>query len=169
MSYTEHVLRLKRTLSYVRSIDGFLVKIGGFVYELEDMCRDGGCDPRLILEEVLSSSELYDSLARFSCYRSEIINAITSDPRHKILRKYLDVIHKVLSNIECRGEEQVVVTTPEATWVKEKREEVIIPVSRQQTRHKIPVGLRDPWDIVKILLIISIVSFIVVLILIITS
>ncbi len=120
----KYVDELGTALSYIHSIDGFLIKLGTVVHELEEMCRDNEeCSTVSIIREILKHPELRKRLSRFSCYTGEIIEIINSDPRHKILRKYVDVIRECLEDIECVEENKgVTVYTPEALWVKEKKE-----------------------------------------------
>ncbi|MCD6301143.1 MAG: hypothetical protein J7L82_03630, partial [Staphylothermus sp.] len=120
----KYVDELDYALSYIHSIDGFLVKLGTIVHELEDICKDSEeCNVHSIIKEILMHPKLRKSLSSFSCYTGEIVEMINSDPRHKVLRKYVNILKESLEQIECvkkgRG---VSVHTPEALWVKERKE-----------------------------------------------
>jgi len=113
------------SLSYVRTVDGFLIKLGSLILRIEDHCSNGACDPEELLNDVLRSAELKKYLEKFSCFKGDIYEAVMSDPRHKKIRKYLDVLRGVLEEIECVHSEAVdiVPVTPPALWVKERAEE----------------------------------------------
>ncbi len=156
---------LQYSLSYVKSLDGFLVKLDSIVYELEDICRREGCDPVSLFRNIISSNELREVLSRFSCYRGEIIESIRNDPRHRILRKYLDILSNVLENIECVEEGSIETVVPPATWVKEEGERIVVePV---ETSIRVRYRRWSVDSIGKLLLLVSIVLFIITLILII--
>ncbi|ADI31715.1 hypothetical protein [Staphylothermus hellenicus] len=121
----KYVVELADSLSYVRSIDGFLVKLGTIVVSLEDDCRNiSNCDPAVLLENILMHEKLSRYLSRFSCYLEDIVDAINSDPRHKVLRKYIGVLRGVLERIKCVESPGIQKTTPPALWVKEYREQM---------------------------------------------
>ena len=150
-------------LSYVRSIDGFLVKTSTLILELEDLCKDGGCDPAEYLRRILSDQRVGKYLMSFSCYTDTIIHLVSSDPRHRKLRKYLDIIVDALNKYGCSSgfRAEISVETPPALWVKESRigageryVERVRPVRRKPSRG------RDPEDIVVSLFYISIISLI---------
>ncbi len=157
----KYASELRDSLTYVRSIDGFLIKLGTLVIELEDLCRDSGCSVGDYLGNILSHDLLRDTLGRFSCYVDDIVESINNDPRHKILRKYIDVIRGALTNIPCRREFMVEKTTPPALWLKESRE--------REEGAGIKVTYRgrswsDPSRILKYLLVFSTILFIIALI-----
>ncbi len=113
------------SLSYVKSIDGFLIKTTTMVYNVEDYCRLAGCDPVETVERVLSDERVKKYLVAFSCYRDNIVSQINSDPRYKKLRRYTSILSSVLGSLECRGEAahaSIAVETPPALWVKEEAE-----------------------------------------------
>jgi len=161
----EYIVSLKNSLTYIRSIDGFLVKIGSIIYDLEDKCRDKTCDPKKLLKEILSAKELRSYLSRFSCYRDEIFEKINSDPRHKNLRRYFEVLKETLESIECTGEGEVILETPPATWAKERIEPRIVIEEEIRERKKFSFDL---YSLIKTLLIVSIAIFIITLVLIFT-
>jgi hypothetical protein len=157
----KYVVELRDSLMYVRSIDGFLIKLGTLVIELEDLCRDSSCSVEDYLRSILGNELLRDVLGRFSCYIDDIIESINNDPRHKTLRKYTDVIRDVLTNIPCRKGVEVEKTTPPALWFKESRE--------REEGVKVKVIYRgrswsDPSRILEYLLVFSIILFIIALV-----
>ena len=176
MDVKEYVTLLKNSITYIRSVDGFLVKLGSIVYEIEGICQDGTCDPVEVFKQVLYDDELVNVLKRFSCYKEEIRSAIERDPRHKILRKYVSIICERLGSIECVREESLETLTPPPTWFKEYREKpVIYEESSFGRKSSIMAGFRERVtgdnleNVVKILLVISMILFVITLILIIIS
>ena len=154
------------SLSYVKSIDGFLIKTTTLVYMIEDLCRNARCDPGEVLERVLGSPEVRRYLSIYSCYRDNIVGLISTDPRHKKLRKYVEVLGKALSSAECRGDMyhmEVSVETPPAVWAKEKAS---IPVIyEERPRRRLLRRPRDPEGIIIGIWTISIILFILYIIL----
>lgn len=120
-----YVAELADSLTYVRSIDGFLIKLGTIVLSLEDECRGtSNCDPSILLKNILQHDKVSRNLSRFSCYVEEIINTIMRDPRHKVMRKYIDILRDVLEKITCVESPEVERVTPPALWLKEHEEHV---------------------------------------------
>jgi hypothetical protein len=157
----KYVSEFRDSLMYVRSIDGFLIKLGTLVMELEDLCRDGGCSVEDHLRGILGNELLREVLGKFSCYLDDIVESINNDPRHKALRKYIGVIKEVLASIPCKREAEVEKTTPPALWLKESRER------EEGVRIKVIYRGRswsDPLRILKYLLAFSIILFIIALI-----
>ncbi len=149
------------SLSYVKSIDGFLIKTTTLVYMIEDLCRNARCDPGDVLARVLGSPNVRRYLSIYSCYRDNIINQIISDPRHKKLRKYIEVIGEALSSVECRGDMyhmKISVETPPAVWAKEEAGIPVVYESRPRKRVFRPP--RDPESIIIGIWTISIILFI---------
>ena len=135
----KYVDELGYALSYIHSIDGFLIKLGTVAHELEETCRDNEeCSTASIIREILKHPKLRKKLSHFSCYTGEIIKIINTDPRHKILRKYVDVIKECLEHIECVEEDKgVTVYTPEALWVKERKEKEYFVKTKTKISKKI--------------------------------
>jgi len=119
MDIERYVRMLAQSLTYVRSIDGFLVKLGSIAYEIESACKSVSCDPHEVFREMLFSDQLIEMLKPFSCYKDEVASVITSDPRHKVLRSYLDLIVARLEKLECIQEKAIETLTPPSTWFKE--------------------------------------------------
>ncbi len=124
-SVRRFAIDFRDSLSYVRTVDGFLIKLGSLILKIEDYCSGGSCDPEELLNDVLRSAELRKYLGKFSCFKGDIYEAVMSDPRHKKIRKYLGVLRGVLEEIECVPSEadDIVPVTPPALWVKERAEE----------------------------------------------
>lgn len=144
------VIDFRDSLSYVRTVDGFLIKLGSLILRIEDYCSNGACDPEEFLDNILRSVELKKYLERFSCFRGDIYEAVMSDPRHKKIRKYLNVLRRVLEEIKCVPSEatDIVPVTPPALWVKERVEE-----KRSRGIAKIVYESTGGFDIEKILII----------------
>ncbi|WP_244372447.1 hypothetical protein [Staphylothermus marinus] len=158
------VVELADSLSYIRSIDGFLVKLGTIVVSLEDECREiSNCDPAVLLENILMHEKLSRYLSRFSCYIDDIVDSINSDPRHKVLRKYTDVLRSVLERIKCVESTEIEKTTPPALWVKEYKEQTrqVKPIHRPVLRFKLNINTES---ILTMILLASIILYIISLI-----
>jgi len=122
LSVEKYVEQLKASFSYAKSVDTFLVKLGSVAYEIESSCTSSSCDSREVFKAVIYSGELAEYFKKLACYKSEVLERVISDPRHKILRKYLDIIENRLNTLECASEAGVEPLTPLATWVKEHYE-----------------------------------------------
>ncbi|RLG81173.1 MAG: hypothetical protein DRO13_01850 [Thermoprotei archaeon] len=118
--YEKYLGYLKDSLSYVRSIDGFLVKLSNVVYDLEEYCDKDVCDPVEVVKAILSSKELALHISRLSCHKDLVYSAIANDPRHRVLRKYLDVIRSILDSSECSDANALETHVYPATWAKER-------------------------------------------------
>ncbi len=154
------------SLSYVKSIDGFLVKTTTLVIELEDLCRDNTCSVEEYLYKVLTDQRVEKYLKSYACYLDNIVDAVKRDPRHKKIRKYLDILVKALSSYECRpgyGME-ISVETPSALWVKEYREKEI-PVSTKKPLLKSRIRRLSAEEMIISMFYASIILFIIYLIL----
>ncbi len=173
MDTREYIIMLKNAFTYIRSIDGFLIKIGSIVYELENQCRNGSCDPMEVFKKIIFDRELEENLSRFACYKEEIYNAIISDPRHKILRRYITVLMERLNSLKCVEEKPVETLTPPSTWFKESHEPILIP--RKERGRTSNIGFTRKTEktdleyLIKILLVAGIILFSITLILMITK
>jgi len=172
MDVREYVVILKNAFTYIRSVDGFLIKIGSIVYELENQCRNGSCDPMEVFKRIIFDRELEENLSRFACYKEEIYNAIMGDPRHKILRRYITVLMERLNSLKCVEEKPIETLTPPSTWFKESHEPILIPRKERGRISNIgfmwKIEKMDLEYLIKILLIASIILFIISLILMLT-
>lgn len=120
--------------TYVRSVDGFLVKLGSVIVEIEEYCKLSNCSPHVLLGEILSDDRLNKLLDRLSCYKDNVVRLITTDPRHRRLRDYLNVVTQSLEKHRCIEEESLSPQTPPPTWFKETVEagrEIITPYARK--------------------------------------
>lgn len=147
---------MRDSLTYVRSIDGFLVKLVSIIYEVEDYCDKYSCDSIGVFKSILMDESLDRVLSRFSCYLGEIVEAINTDPRHKILRKYIEVIKETLGSKKCVEEGVVETFTPQATWIKERAETIVVEPTEIRVKHR-RFGV---YGVLKIMLFISILLLI---------
>ena len=123
MSLDEDIVKyFVDSVSYVRSVDGFLVKLGSTIYAIEDRCREPSCDTRGAVKAFLDNRAVEQRLARLKCHWDMARDLITSDPRHAVLRKYLDLLDEKMSSLECVSPGSLVSETPDALWRKEALE-----------------------------------------------
>ncbi|MEM4664072.1 MAG: hypothetical protein QXP67_04000 [Desulfurococcaceae archaeon] len=90
-------------LKYVRSVDGFLVKLSSLLYDIQDECLGDSSCTKSCLEKALNHPMLREELSKLSCYVDMVEKMVTSDPRFKSLRDYADLLIGVLRGIECVG------------------------------------------------------------------
>ncbi len=113
------VRRFITEVSYVRTVDGFLVKLGSTFYLIEDLCRGPGCDPEEAIREFLGHPLVRQRLARLRCHWDVARGLITSDPRHMVIRKYINLLEDAMAEIKCVNPEALRVEVPDALWRKE--------------------------------------------------
>lgn len=164
VSINEYVDKLRRSIDYIKTIDGFLVKLSSIAYDIEDNCSSGICDSSDIFKKLIESNELADVLSRFSCYVGEIESFIKNDPRHRVLRKYLSIITDRLKTLKCIEDRRYDTLMPSPTWLKESYSEttsvsVVEVASKKRFSHrglyiKRFVSIENLW---KILFITSVV------------
>lgn len=128
----EYIDRLRSSVDFIKTIDGFLIKLSSIVYDIEDKCSSGFCNSIDLFKELVYSKELNDVFSRFSCYIGEIESIVTRDPRHRILRKYLSILINRLSSLECIEDKRYDTLTPSATWLKERISETGVFVDEKR-------------------------------------
>lgn len=165
----EYIEKLRSSVNYIKTIDGFLVKLSSIVYDIEDKCSSGLCDSINLFSKLMYSDELVSVFSRFSCYIGEIESIVRKDPRHRILRKYLSILVNRLSSLECIEDKEYDTLTPVPTWLKERISEsgvFVEEIPRTRTRRSLFWRnniVESSW---KILFIISIVLLIISLVII---
>ncbi|MEM1628049.1 MAG: hypothetical protein QXP02_03855 [Desulfurococcaceae archaeon] len=88
-------------LKYVKSIDGYMVKLSTLVYDLENTCLgDYDCVKDKLIY-VLRHPFVAKELSNLACYKDEILNTIETNPRFKNLRKYINVVEEAMKDIQC--------------------------------------------------------------------
>lgn len=97
----EVVKKVSGELKYVRSVDGFLVKLSTLLYDIVDECAGDVSCSRSNFERALRHTVLRNELSRLSCHRDVAIKIVSEDPRFKSLRSYLDIFESALEEIEC--------------------------------------------------------------------
>lgn len=113
--FEERVHVLASELKYVKSVDGYLVKLVSLAYDLEDQCYGDIIQAKRYFEKALRHPSVKYQLTSLSCYRDIVEATVQKDPRFKKLRDYIDVLNSVLAEIECR-EEKSLTTSREATF-----------------------------------------------------
>lgn len=107
-------------LKYIRSVDGFLVKLSSLLYDIIDECFGDSSCARSYFEKALNHPTLRQELARLSCHVDIVEKTLMGDPRFKLLRQYGDILMSVLGEIECvSGLPEI---SRDATFRLEKRE-----------------------------------------------
>ena len=157
--------RFVMEVGYGRSIDWYLVKLSSIVYEIEDLCRYSMCDSLELFNEFISNERVLKALEPLSCFKDDVVNIINSNPRFKILRKYVRTIESTLATLTCKETKELEIVPRPATWVIEEKIEK--QLSKKPIK-KIVVG-KPKWDIEKTITYIVIAIFIIGVILIIYS
>lgn len=101
----ELVKRTSAELRYVRSVDGFLVKLSTLLYDVSGECAGDSSCTRACFEKALRHPVLEKELSRLSCYKDVAFKMIAEDPRFKSLRNYIDVLRRALDETMCSGTE----------------------------------------------------------------
>lgn len=84
---------------YVRSIDGFLVRLSSLVYRIKEISREFGSDPLEIFNHILMCEEVRIALKPLVPYVETIHEVIKNDPRHKILRPFANYLLALLKTL----------------------------------------------------------------------
>ncbi len=100
----ERVKAVAGELGYVKTVDGFLVKLSTLLYEITNECFGNPECARGLFEKALKHPLLARELSRLSCYADAVKKTVEADPRFRDLRTYSDVLLGVLASLECRGE-----------------------------------------------------------------
>jgi len=120
--FEERVKVLASEIRYVKSVDGYLVKLSSLAYDIEEYCYGDVDRARELFEKALRHPLVMSELKTLSCYKDVVEANIQRDPRVKKLREYSSVLFKVLSEIPCREGKPLSVSR-EATFRVEKAEE----------------------------------------------
>ncbi len=103
------------------SVDGYLINLGGLVFEVEDygaFCKEyrAVCPPnfdlRNVFRKVLSCAEVINALSPLAGHVDDVKELVYSSPRHKSLRPYLDIIIEVLNRMPLSEKELEVMRPP---------------------------------------------------------
>ncbi len=157
--------RFVMEVSYGRSVDWYLVKLSSIAYEIEDLCKYGVCDSLELFNEFINNERVLRVLEPLSCFKEEVVNMIHSNPRFKILRKYVKIIESTLTTLICKEAKELEIMPRPATWVIEEKIEKQLP---RKPIKKIMIG-KPRWDIEKTITYIVIAIFIIGVILVIYS
>jgi len=157
--------RFVMEVGYGRSVDWYLVKLSSIAYEIEDLCRHNVCDSLELFNEFINNERVLRALEPLSCFKDEVVDTINSNPRFKILRKYVKIIESTLTTLICKEAKELEIVPRPATWVIEEKIEKQLP---KKPIEKIMVG-KPRWDIEKTITYIVIAIFIIGVILIIYS
>lgn len=157
--------RFVMEVGYGRSIDWYLVKLSSIAYEIEDYCRQGICDSIKLFNEFINNERVLKALEPLSCFKDDVISTINSNPRFKILRKYVSTIESTLATLTCKETRELEIVPRPATWVIEEK---IEKRALRKPIKKIDM-VKTKWDIDKIVTFTVISVFIIGLILIIYS
>ncbi|MEM2004449.1 MAG: hypothetical protein QW705_01745 [Zestosphaera sp.] len=97
-----------------RSIDGYLILLGGLVLEIEERGAQWApdYDPREVLRKVLSCAEVAKALSPLAGYAEDVEDLVNSGPRHKSLRPYLGIITEFLNGMPPSRKKLEVVRPP---------------------------------------------------------
>lgn len=98
--FLDHIMyRFVSDTKLVRSVDGFLVKLNSLVFEIEDFAKTFGHNPEELFRKVLTYPEVIEVLKPLAGYALDVERIIASDPRHKSLRPYLNVLTTFLREL----------------------------------------------------------------------
>ncbi len=88
------IRRLVAEAKTTHSVDGYLILLGGLVFEIEDLggLRAADYNPREVLRKVLSCAEVAEALSPLANYVEAVRSLVNSGPRHRSLRPYIDLI-----------------------------------------------------------------------------
>lgn len=120
------------------SVDGYLILLGGLVFEIEEFrgFRMFDYDSREILKKILSCAEVVEALSPLANYIEDVRDIVYSSPRHKSLRSYLDIITETLSKIPPSEKKLEVLRPPLSVLDTVPSTK---PESRTRDLHYIPV------------------------------
>ena len=159
-------LEYARSVAYARTVDWYLIKLQIALDKLSE--RYPHIDKGVLLEKLLVHPRVREVLESLACERSLALQLIEEDPRHKSLRPYINVIAKVLEDIECL-QQPALEMARDATYRIEYEEkygvEANVPVKHRRPRIRFPVPRvrlsflpRDLPEHVKVLIVLSIIG-----------
>lgn len=92
-------------VSYVRSVDGLLIKFGSLISEIWRLTHPfDDASARQLLSRVLLSERVLKALSPFSDHVNELKFMVESDPRHRLLRSYIsDIVNAMNEAKKHRG------------------------------------------------------------------
>ncbi len=88
-------------LETVRTIDGYLVKLDSVVYKLRELCSEDKDCVKEYLTVVLNNGRVKNQMRALACHVEDAISLISSSPRFRGLRIYVDELRNYLATIEC--------------------------------------------------------------------
>lgn len=133
-------------LKYVKSIDGYMVKLSTLVYDLENICLNDDNCTREKLKYVLKHPLVVKELSNLVCYKDEVLSAVEFNPRFKNLRKYNDVFVDILGTTKC-AEGKELERTRDATFRIEHEE---VGVENSVRSRKIDTMLKKPLELLRV-------------------
>lgn len=133
---SEKVKVIASDLRYVKSVDGFLVKLSSLIYDISDECLGEEKCIRMYFEKALVHPLLRQQLERLACYTDVVEKLVLGDPRFKVLRNHLETLLSTLRELKCT--EPGLEIAREATFRIERAEEKAekVPVPQPQVAAK---------------------------------
>lgn len=122
---------------YIRTITGFLERLGSLAFKVTDISKEFGLNAREVFELILSCDEVRESLRPLVPYIEYIREQILSDPRHKTLRPYLEILLETLMKIP--PSEKILMYTRESLQQIEQYEQ-----ERFESESPIAIPIREP-------------------------
>jgi len=95
----------------VRSVDGYLIAVGLLLSRLRDLYPSEQ-ESREVLRKVLGCDEVREALRPLARYVNVVEFKLRTDPRHRSLAKYVDLLIATLSGLEPSYKELEVVRPP---------------------------------------------------------
>jgi|GEM_PF-891158 hypothetical protein len=93
-----YIERFVAETSTCKSVDCYLIKLDSLIYRIEDYF--GRERALIVFDKMLKCEEIRESLRPLAGYASEAERLVLSDPRHKLTRKYRDLILTTLKELE---------------------------------------------------------------------
>lgn len=129
-----------RSVAYARTVDWYLIKLQIALDKLAE--RYPHIDKSVLIEKLLTHPRVREILEPLACERSLTLQLIDEDPRHKSLRPYINIIARLLENIEC-SQTPVLELARDATYKIEYEEkhsgETRVPVKHRRFKIRFPI------------------------------
>ncbi len=99
ISFRDVLRRFVAGAQTIRSVDGFLVQLGVLVFEVEELLGKDAERVGSVVKKLLACREVVEALRPLTRYTKEVKHLVTTDPRHRSLRPYLEDLLKLLESI----------------------------------------------------------------------
>lgn len=111
---TEVIDRFTKEVSLGHSVDWYLIKLSSAISIVEEIAKQMNSSAIDLVKKFLNDEKVKSILQNIACYDEEVRVLISSNPRFRNLRPYIEYIIEVLQSLPCTNKNLQVSREP--TW-----------------------------------------------------